>query len=243
MTTIGLLHPGEMGAAVGAALVGAGHEVLGRSEATAGRAARAGLVDVGEVAEVLARAEVVLSIVPPHAALATVAPGYEGLWVDANAIAPATARDVLASVPRGVDGGIVGPPPVRAGTTRLFLSGADAATVAALFAGTPLEAIDLGPDPTAASALKLAYAAWTKGSIALLLASREYARRLGVGDALAVEQARSQPGLDERVAAGQAAVDAKGWRWIGEMEEIAAAFADADLPPGFHQAAAEVFRG
>ncbi len=72
MATIGLLHPGEMGAAVGAALAGAGHEVLwaseGRSAASAQRAAAAGLIDAGDVAGVLARAEVVLSIVPPHAA-------------------------------------------------------------------------------------------------------------------------------------------------------------------------------
>jgi hypothetical protein len=145
-------------------------------------------------------------------------------------------------VARYVDGGIVGPPPHRAGTTRLYLSGAGAADVAALLDGTPLEAIDLGPDPTAASAIKMAYAAWTKGSAALLLATRELAERLGIGDALAAENARSQPGLDARWESARASALAKGWRWIGEMEEIARAFADAGLPPGFHQAAADVYR-
>jgi 3-hydroxyisobutyrate dehydrogenase-like beta-hydroxyacid dehydrogenase len=248
MATIGLLHPGDMGAAVGAALAGAGHEVLwasdGRSEASARRAAEAGLTDVGDVGGVLARAQVVFSIVPPHAAreVAGAARDYAGVWVDANAIAPATARAVAAGVARYVDGGIVGPPPHRAGTTRLYLSGAGAADVAALLDGTPLEAIDLGPDPTAASAIKMAYAAWTKGSAALLLATRELAERLGVGDALAAENARSQPGLDARWESARASARAKGWRWIGEMEEIARAFADAGLPPGFHQAAADVYR-
>lgn len=248
MARIGLLHPGEMGAAVGALLVEAGHEVLwasaGRSADSARRAAAGGLTDAGDVEALLARAELVLSIVPPHAAADTAAAarGFAGTWVDANAIAPATARAVAASVATYVDGGIVGPPPTRAGTTRLYLSGAGAARVAALFAGTRLEAVDLGGDPTAASALKMAYAAWTKGSIALLLASRELAARLGVADTLVAEQARSVAGLDERWAHARAAADAKGWRWVGEMEEIARTFADAGLPDGFHAAAAEVFR-
>jgi 3-hydroxyisobutyrate dehydrogenase-like beta-hydroxyacid dehydrogenase len=248
MATIGLLHPGDMGAAVGAALTGAGHVVLwasqGRSGDTVRRAAEAGLTDAGDVGGVLARAEVVFSIVPPHAAreVAAAAREYAGTWVDANAIAPATAGAVAASVPRYVDGGIVGPPPRRAGTTRLYLSGAGAGEVAALLDGTPLEAIDLGSEPTAASAIKMAYAAWTKGSAALLLATRELAGRLGVGDALAAENARSQPGLDERWEAARASAREKGWRWIGEMEEIAHAFADAGLPPGFHEAAADVYR-
>lgn len=248
MTTIGLLHPGDMGAAVGAALVGAGHDVLwasqGRSAATAARAADAGLTDVADVAGVLARAEVVLSIVPPHAALdvAQAAGAYAGTWVDANAIAPVTSAAVAARVARYVDGGIVGPPPRRAGTTRLYLSGAGAAAVAALMDGTALEAIDLGADPTAASAVKLAYAAWTKGSAALLLATRELADRLRVGAALDAEWARSQPGVHERLPADRKSAEHKGWRWAGEMDEIARAFADAGLPDGFHRAAAEVYR-
>jgi 3-hydroxyisobutyrate dehydrogenase-like beta-hydroxyacid dehydrogenase len=248
MATIGLLHPGEMGAAVGAALTGAGHTVLwasrGRSAETARRAAEAGLTDVTDIAGVLAAAEVTFSIVPPHAAraVAAVAGDYAGTWVDANAIAPATAAAIAAAVPHYVDGGIVGPPPHRAGTTRLYLSGRGARDVAALVDGTALEAIDLAAEPTAASALKMAYAAWTKGSAALLLATRELAERLGVADALTAENARSQPGLDARWASARAAAAQKGWRWIGEMEEIARAFADAGLPSGFHEAAADVYR-
>jgi 3-hydroxyisobutyrate dehydrogenase-like beta-hydroxyacid dehydrogenase len=248
MATIGVLHPGDMGAAVGAVLTKAGHDVLwasdGRSEATARRAAEAGLIDAGDVGDVLARAEVVFSIVPPHAAREVVgaAREYAGVWVDANAVAPATAAEIAAAVPRFVDGGIVGPPPRGDGTTRLYVSGPGAGAVAALFEGTRLEAIDLGADPTAASAIKMAYAAWTKGSAALLLATRELAERLGVGEALAAENARSQPGLDARWESARAAAAEKGWRWIGEMEEIARAFADAGLPPGFHEAAADVYR-
>jgi hypothetical protein len=251
---IGLLHPGEMGAAVGAALRAAGAAVLwaseGRSPATASRAAEADLEDVGTLAALAGRADVLLSICPPHAAeataLATTRAGFAGRYVDANAVAPATAARVGAIVAGAgatpVDGAIIGPPPRTPGTTRLYLSGPAAPATAELFAGTALEAIALDGAPTAASALKMAYAAWTKGRAALLLAADATARTLGVEAALTAEQARSQPDAADALAAARASAEAKGWRWVGEMEEIAATFAAAGQPDGFHRAAAEVFR-
>ena len=94
MATVGLLHPGEMGAALGQVLRDRGHEVLwassGRSEATSKRAAAAGLSDVLSVETLVERSEVILSVCPPHAALdvARTTIGSTGLLVDANAIAP-----------------------------------------------------------------------------------------------------------------------------------------------------------
>ena len=117
--------------------------------------------------------EMILSICPPHAALeiARSLAGSRGLVLDANAVSPATAREIGAVLgERWADGGIVGPPPDRAGTTRLFLSGPGGEEVAALFAGTRLEAVVLAGSPVAASTVKMAYAAWTKGTAALLLA-------------------------------------------------------------------------
>jgi hypothetical protein len=90
--------------------------------------------------------------------------------------------------------------------------------------------------------LKLTYAAWSKGTAALLLAIDEVAKHYGVGEALAAEWRESQPELPERLAAAERSAARKGWRWIGEMEEIADAFAAAGQPEGFHRAAAEVFR-
>src|SRR4051794_8881495 len=128
---VGLLHPGEMGSAVGAQL--GSHEVLwasaGRSAATAGRARRAGLRDAGGLAEVIRRSEVILSICPPHGALelARAVAGFTGTFVDANAVSPATARDIAAAIEDGggrfVDGGFIGPPPGPAARTRLALCG------------------------------------------------------------------------------------------------------------------------
>src|SRR5262245_3092108 len=149
-TTICILHPGEMGAEVGAAARAGGARVLwvsgGRSGATRDRAAAAGLEDAGTLKVALGQASVVLSVCPPHAAVdaaKTVAvEGFRGTYVDANAISPETTRQVGGIVEAGgaqfVDGGIIGPPPAKAGTTRLYLSGSESTRVAALFANTSL---------------------------------------------------------------------------------------------------------
>ena len=246
MTVVGVVHPGEMGAAVAGAL--REHSVLwasaGRSAATAERARAAELEDAGDVGELCRRCEILLSICPPHAAadLARAASGFTGIYVDANAIAPDTARAIAKLQPRLVDGGIVGPPPTRPGTTRLYLSGAEAEQIAALFAGTNVDARVVSTEPGAASALKMAYAGWTKGSAALLLTVRELARAEGVEDALLEEWRLSIPELEEHLPGAERSAGRKGWRWIGEMEEIAHSMAAQNLPAGFHEAAAEVFR-
>jgi 3-hydroxyisobutyrate dehydrogenase-like beta-hydroxyacid dehydrogenase len=248
VTVVGVLHPGEMGAVVAGALRERGETVLwasaGRSAATAERAEAAGLEDAGHIAEVCHRCEILLSICPPHAAVEVTraASGFAGIYVDANAIAPGTARAIAKLQPRLVDGGIVGPPPSRSGTTRLYLSGGEVAEVAALFAGTKLDVRVLSGEPGAASALKAAYAGWTKGSAALLLTMRELARAEGVEDALLEEWRLSIPELEDHLPGAERSAGRKGWRWIGEMEEIAHSMDAHDLPTGFHEAAAEVFR-
>ena len=252
MATVGLLHPGEMGAAVGGSLIPLGHEVLwdpaGRSRATTGRALAAGLTGVS-FDRLIARSSVIFSICPPHAALdvarQVAAAGYTGCYVDANAISVATAEQVSAVVTGAgatyVDGGIVGAPPEVAGHTRLYLSGPHANQVRPLFSRSRLDArIAEGP-PYAASAVKMAYAAWTKGSSALLLAARALARAGGVERTLLAEWSLSQPNLAAQSERSATAAAAKGWRWVGEMEEIAASMSAAGLPDGFHEAAAEIY--
>jgi 3-hydroxyisobutyrate dehydrogenase-like beta-hydroxyacid dehydrogenase len=208
------------------------------------RAREADLADLGSVDRLASSCDVLLSICPPHAAadVARSLPGFRGIYVDANAVAPQTARAISELVGRYVDGGIVGPPPRSPGTTRLYLSGGDAETVAGLFAGTPVEAVVVHGRPYGASAVKIAYAAWTKGSAALLLAIEALARAEGVDETLLAERRRSLPALEAETARAARAAAAKGWRWAGEMDEIAATFAAAGLPDGFHRAAAAVFR-
>ena len=252
MATIGLLHPGEMGAAVGGCLVSVGHEVLwdpaGRSRASTGRALAAELTGV-KFDRLIERSSVILSICPPHAALDVARQvadaGYTGIYVDANAISVATAEQVsgivIAAGATYVDGGIIGMPPEIAGHTRLYLSGPRANEVRVLFGRSALDARIADGPPYAASAVKMAYAAWTKGSSALLLAARALARAGGVERTLLAEWALSQPALAERSEGAAAAAAAKGWRWVAEMEEIAASMTSAGLPAGFHQAAADIY--
>jgi hypothetical protein len=213
------------------------HEVLwaseGRSDATRERAQS--FRDAGTVQELARQAELILSICPPHSALevARAVEGFDGVYVDANAISPMRAQEVAKIQPRFVDGGIVGGPPDEPGTT-LYLSGSGAASVAVLFVGTNLE-----PRVVAdASAIKMAYAAWSKGSAAMLLAIRDVARHFGVEQ----EWERAAPELAKRVPRAEHAAATKGWRWSGEMEEIADTFSAAGQPDGFHRAAARVYR-
>jgi 3-hydroxyisobutyrate dehydrogenase-like beta-hydroxyacid dehydrogenase len=254
MTTIGLLHPGEMGASVGAAARAEGSRVLwaseGRSTDTWARAATAELDDVVTLPAVVAASDVIVSVCPPHAARdvasAVAGAGFRGLYVDANAVAPATSRAIAGIVEAAgatyVDGGIIGPPPDKPGTTRLYLSGAQAARVAALFTKGPLEAIVLPGELAAASAIKMAYGGWNKGQQALLLSIVALATSEGVAEALMAEWKRSQPDLPKRAENAARGSSRKAWRWIAEMEENAATLDAAGLPAGFHQGAAEIYK-
>jgi 3-hydroxyisobutyrate dehydrogenase-like beta-hydroxyacid dehydrogenase len=252
MATVGVLHPGEMGAAVGGCLVSVGHEVLwdpaGRSRASTGRALAAGLTGVTFDA-LVKRSSVILSICPPHAALdvagQVAGQGYAGIYVDANAISVATAEQVSGIVSAVgatyVDGGIIGMPPETAGHTRLYLAGPRANDVRVLFRRSALDARIADGPLYAASAVKMAYAAWTKGSSALLLAARALARAEGVEGTLLAEWTLSQPALAARSEGAATSAAAKGWRWVAEMEEIAASMTAAGLPAGFHEAAADIY--
>lgn len=250
--TVALLHPGNMGVTIGTAAATSGARVLWashqRSKATQERADRAGLVDVKNLANAVRDSDVVLSVCPPHAALelaqSVARLDFRGIYVDANAVSRATAEQIGAAVTKAgasfVDGGIIGSPVKRAGTTRLYLSGARAPEIAELFSASMLDARTIGDKPGAASALKIAYAAWTKCSDALILAVRALAAIEGVEKALVEEWALSQPDLEERSVRAAAVAAPKAWRYVGEMKEIAATFEAAGLPSGFHLAAADI---
>lgn len=253
-TTIGILHPGAMGAVVGGVLTGLGHDVLwcgaGRSKATAARADEAGLRSVPTVDELTRACDVLLSIVPPHAASATadvvMHSGFAGTYVDANAVSPGRTRAIGETITKAgaryVDGGIVGGPPRQGGTTWLHLSGPAAEDVAALFAGGPLATNLVSSRIGDASAVKVAFAAWTKGSTALRTAVLGYAATAGVADQLEAQWEAFEPGFWAEGRERAVSVTAKAWRFEGEMHEIADALASAGVPGGFHRAAAEVYR-
>ena len=252
MKTIALLHPGNMGSTIGACAAAGGARVLWvsaqRSAATQTRAERRGLIGTASLAEALGQSEIVLSVCPPEFAVETAqsvaALKFRGIYVDANAVSRATAEEigriVTAAGADFVDGGIIGAPVERVGTTRLYLSGPRATQIAELFIGSMLDARGIGEEPGAASALKVAYAAWTKCTDILVLAIRAFAAREGIDQALLQEWAISQPALEKKCERAAAVAAPKAWRFVGEMREISEAFEAARLPGGFHLAAAEI---
>ena len=248
---VGVLHPGAMGASVAQALSANGHEVfwcqVSRSAETRNRAEAAGAKSCASLGELCNLCEVIVSVCPPESAsqLAeeVAAQNFAGLFADVNAIAPQRALQISKHFPdRYVDGGIIGPPALQPGTTRLYLSGPRASEVHQLFNKSALEPLVMTGALTAASALKMCYASWAKGSAALLLNTRALAEALDIGDSLEAEWERSQAGTLARAQATIAGTAPKAWRFTGEMDEIAATFAAADLPDGFHKGAADFYQ-
>ena len=253
---IGILHPGAMGAALGSALKPVAGAVIwaaaGRSVRTSKRAETADLVGVPDLVELARRSDVIVSICPPHAARDVAGQVAQALtdrperplYVDANAVSPATVEAIAAllGADHVVDGAVIGPPAWEAGGTVLWLSGARAAQVAALFAGSPFDARVLGTDLGAASALKAIFGLQSRAAPALWLEMSRAARAYGVEDALAGELARDEIDYAARLDEVTRRSAAKAWRWAGEMDEAAATFAAVGLPDGFSRAAAAIYR-
>jgi Domain of unknown function (DUF1932) len=231
VTRVGLLFPGEMGAFVGAAVQG---EVLwaseGRSEATRRRAEA--FRDVGTVRELVAESELMISLCPPaiaeDVAGEVAAEGFDGIYVEANAVAPERVQRIAGYL-RCVDGAVISRTDVN-----LYLSGdpSDVGGVAELFGGSDVHAIPLEGGIGSASALKMAFGGWNKIGTALTAQAYAIARAYGVEDALAVEGVDS----DRFVRAS-----GKAWRWAPEMQEVAIACEALGLPGGMGRGAAELF--
>ena len=229
--TVGLLFPGDMGAAVGNAVQG---EVLwaseGRSDATRQRAGR--FTDVGSVAELVRSSDTVLSICPPAIAEDVARQvfdlAFDGVYVDANAISPERMRRIATFGPRVVDGSIV-----AASGINLYLAGDGAAEVADLFAGDEVRAIALDAPIGAASGLKMAFGGWNKIGIALTAQAHAIAQAYGVTDEL---EAEGVPADRLQWVADRA------WRWAPEMEEIADLCHELGLSEAIPRGAAEFYR-
>lgn len=255
--TIAIVATGEMGSAVGAALVEGGYRVVtdltGRSAQSRELAARAGIEDLGSLREVAAAAEIVLSILPPavavefgrRAADACERAGTRPLFVDCNAVAPETVAEIekpfaAIGVPFA-DVGIVGPAPREdRPPTRFYVSGPGRDALLAVDVPR-ISMIDLGPDVGRASTLKMCYAALNKGLDALLTAVLLASERLGVRRELVDEIASSQPEAAARTARRVPFLAATAERYAPEMREIAATFAAAGITPDFHRGAEWIY--
>jgi putative dehydrogenase len=255
--TVAVIAPGMMGSAVANRLTAAGVPVwtslTGRSAATLARARAAGMTDATN--EQLVQADFILSIVPPGQAL-TLAERLASamrnaerkpVYVDCNAVSPGSVLRIEQVVRNTgatfVDGGIIGPPPdPDSSRTRIYLSGPDAQKVTVLQdygLSTPVQPGPVG----AASAMKMSYAGITKGFTALGAAMMLAATRAGTADALVAEMKVSQPALLRWLATQMPKMPDKAYRWVAEMEEIAA-FVGQDQPGGgFYEAAASLYDG
>ncbi|MEU0213946.1 DUF1932 domain-containing protein [Streptomyces sp. NPDC006265] len=248
--TVGILHPGSMGAAIAACAATNTAVVVwcsaGRSAASTERAEQFGLTPVATLTELLDRSDIVISLCPPAAAedLAHEVAGhrFDGVYLEANAINPERAMRIaglLEPAATVVDGGVVGSPPVRGKTPVLYLSGRIAATerIEALFAGTAVQTRVLGTEVGKASALKLSYASFQKTSRVLVALAVGMAREHGVDQELIeVASRRTDSYLSEPQYVSKTA--ARAWRWGPELEEAADALAAAGLPPEMLRAAA-----
>lgn len=254
---VGVMSPGDMGQAVASQIKAKGLNVYTalehRSERTKGLAREASLIDVGSLAELVARCDAVLSVMDPGSAVAFAreisaairAAGRHTLVVDCNAIAPNTAREIAGFVQqaggRFLDGGIIGPPPRGKAKTNLYVSGPGAADLEQL-AGPQLIVRPIGEGVADASALKMCYGALNKGTQALWLEVLVAAERLGVAGLLD-EQLQASQGDGYKRALGQFPIlPPKAYRWVPEMLEIAKTLDGAGVTPQMFQGAADVYR-
>jgi 3-hydroxyisobutyrate dehydrogenase-like beta-hydroxyacid dehydrogenase len=242
--TIGVLHPGEMGAAVAAEARRGGARVVwcptGRSQATLARARRAGLEAVDDMEKLLGMADIVLAICPPTAAqqvaIQVSQHHYKGLYVEANATSPHRCRRIAERFAKTgahvLDAAIFGPPP-RAGVSNvaMYLAGrrTDQETIADIFADTAVEPIRLEGDVGAASALKMAYSGYQKSARVLAALAHALAARHGVSEHL-VAEARHDITSPLAEPEQLRSVAALAWRWTPEMHEIADALDGDELP-------------
>ncbi len=243
-----------MGISVAATAQNGNHQVYwvseGRSPHTHERAGKFALRDARTLKDLCEACVIIVSVCPPHAAEAVAeqvaAQAYRGIYVDANAISPQRAilvgKKVEEAGARFVDGGIIGGPAWEPGRTWLYLSGEEAGEAAAFFSAGPLETCVLGDEISKASALKMCYAAYTKGTSALLCGIMATAEALGVREDLENQWSRGGSDFAKTTRERVRRVTAKAWRFAGEMDEIAATFREAGLPGEFHAAAGMIYQ-
>ena len=253
MTKIGVLHPGEMGISIAASAINNRHQVYwmsaGRSDKTRARAEKYKLMEIDSLFRLCQTCEIIISVCPPHAAekvaKSVIEAGFKGLYLDANAISPQHAIKIghmlEANDIQFMDGGIIGGPAWKPKETWLYLSGKHTDEIESCFANGALETKIIGSEIGKASALKMCYAAYSKGNTALLASILATAESLEVRNELYELWDGDNSGFSEQAARRVIRATAKAWRFEGELLEIAFTFHNEGLPDGFHEAAAEIY--
>lgn len=251
---VGILHPGQMGISIAASAQDSGYEVYwvseGRSTQTRERAKKYNLNDANSLADLCETCSFIICVCPPHAAeqvaIEVSEHGFHGLYVDANAISPQRTRLISKIlVDAGatfVDGSIIGGPAWEPNHTWLYLSGDGASHAASYFSKGPLETSVIGEQIGKASAIKMCFAAYTKGTTALLSAILASAEAYNIREELNQQWSRYWPDFAEETAERVKRGATKAWRFAGEMDEIADTFDAVGVPSDFHGGAAKIYR-
>ena len=256
LNKIAILSPGEMGHAVGPCLLAGRFDVAsclaGRSQRTQALAAAAGIRNIPDLDELVRTSDLILAILVPdqaamlakEVAVAIRRTGSSPVYVDCNAVAPSTVLDIEQIITgaggRFLDVGIIGGPPSDHEKTRFYVSGPHEEMFLRLD-GHGILVRPLGSEIGRASGLKMCYASVTKGISALYAAALITAEVMDLSKDLMTEFSESQKQRMEAIE-GLKNLSAKSFRWIGEMREIAATYAQAGVTPEFHAGAAEIFR-
>ena len=254
--TVAILSPGDMGSNVGRALRENGLEVItcltDRSQRTRELAESAGIVDVPDFAQMIDRADIVLSVLVPERAVdvarqvaAVIEQSGKPLpFADCNPVAPAVAIEMAKIIDGAggtyIDGGIIGSPPGRGAPPRFYASGPHESILGQLD-GRGISVPMMGGDVGRASAIKMCYASLSKGTAALNASALISAMNLGIYDEFINEMESSQQGVLKNMQ-GVKGLGAKAFRWIDEMEQISATFGAAGATPHMHKGAADIFR-
>jgi len=255
--TIGVMSPGDMGHSVAAVLHETGCRVVtvlnGRSELSKMRAKRSNMVGLEDLQEMASVSDFIFSIMPPEeaenfakeVAKAIVASRKSPVFVDCNAISPDTTLSIAEEIKNtGADFlnvGIIGPPPGRGSTTKFYASG-EGVNSLQFINQNDIKLVPVGDEIIKASAVKMCYAALTKGTMTLQTSVLVAAELLGISDEVQDEFKESQgfhwEAMNKRVSTF--ACDAG--RWAGEMDQISDTFGSTGMTPYLHKGAADVFR-
>ena len=256
-TTVAILSPGDMGHSVGRLLREHGLRVVtcldGRSARTRSLSEKAGIIDVGNMGEMVAQSDLIMSITLSEVvtelcrqvADAVRATGSRPLFVECNAIAPEITRQlepiITASGARFVDASIIGIPP-RGGYQPYFYASGNHAAEFEGMREFGLDVRNIGPEVGQASGIKMCYSALTKGSIALYAQLMVAAQLLGLSEHLRLEFQNSQPSAFKWIEAELPRIPPKARRWVTEVQEIQATFQHLGLTPHLFAGVADMYR-
>ena len=258
LAKIGVMSPGDMGQAIAGRLKQSGLEVFtalaGRSERTKRLAGEAGIIDLGTLKELVAKCDMIVSVLNPGEALSAArataeamkATGRSIAYADLNAVSPQTAHemDQLVSGAGGmfIDGGIIGPPPRgEKDRPRIYVSG-PYATVFDQIRHPNLLVRVLSERVGDASGVKMCYGAMTKGTTALAVELLMAARMLGVEQALEKELRDSRSDVFEWQMKNIAVMPPKAYRWVPEMQEIAKTFGELGMTRRIFEGATDMYQ-